>query len=528
MRVLLIAPPYPLEENPAPPLGLCYVAAAFEAAGGDVRIIDYIVQRYTPEKLQRELDDFEPDVVGTNSVTMNYYTATSILKTAKQHDPSIITMMGGPHVTFDYENTLKTFAEIDIIVIGEGEETIRELLPVVRDKKAWPSVKGLAFADNGHIIVTPTREFIHDLDALQPLPRHLLPLSRYLALGFPASIITSRGCPNRCIFCVGRRMVGQRVRYRNPSLIVDEIQDLLSYGFEQTNFADDFFTVNKERVKQICREINDRGLKFGWSIFARADSVDNEILTTMREAGCHTVLFGIESGNQEILNRINKHIKIESIKRAVALCKETGMRVLGSFIVGLPGETRETLMDSHRLAQELDILYGYHFLAPFPGTIVKENMSQYDLQLLTEDWSRFDANQAIVQTSHLTPEEINTFVEEYYNPKIRFHTEDLARRFKEGRCSEHEKLEVLGNRKLDVVFKLISGDIIEDLTPFPSTNGHELRQLAESISKIIDRELDLVEPAMAHVIKKGYLKKQESRGEIRWYWEHNNRSTHTP
>ena len=518
MKVLLFAPPYPLEEFPSPPLGLCYAAAAFEAAGCEVRIIDYIVQRCSPEKIKRELDFFQPDIVGTNSVTMNYYAAVSILRTAKQHAPSIITMMGGPHVSFDYGDTLKNYPEIDIIVIGEGEQTIKEIVPVIHNPKSWVSVNGIAFIHEGQVEKTPERDFIRDLDLISNPPRHLLPLSKYLALGFPASIITSRGCPNRCIFCVGRRMVGSKFRFRSIPSIIDEIREIIEYGFEQINIADDFFTLNKKRVKEICREIKDRGLKFGWSVFARADSVDEETLVAMREAGCHTLLFGIESGNQDMLDRINKHIKVDQIKKAVSLCKQTGLKVLGSFIVGLPGETRESLMDSHRLIEELDVLSGYHFLAPFPGTIIKEQIDEYDLELLTSDWSKYDANQAIVRTSSLSAEDITWFVEQYYTLKVQADDDDLYRRFEAGQCSETDTLKVMGNRKMDVVYNLLSQDIIESLETFPRSNGQEISQLSDRISCLINRKPEIVTPAVLYMVNRGYLKKQGEKDRIRWRW----------
>lgn len=518
MKVLLLAPPYPLEEYPSPPLGLCYAAAGFQAAGCNVRILDFIIQRYSVEKLRKELDAFEPDMVGTNSVTMNHDKAVSLLKAVKDHNPGIITLMGGPHISFDYEETLKNHPEIDLAVIGEGERTIGELVPVIHNRGEWCTINGIAYRENDHLVKTPKREFISDLDTLPQLPRYLLPLSKYKALGFPISIITSRGCPNQCIFCVGNRMVGQRFRTRSVSLILDEIQSLVEMGFDQINFADDFFTVNKKRVKAICAEIEARNLNFGWSIFARADSVNRDILQTMKDAGCHTVLFGVESGNQEILDRINKRIKLEQIKQAVALCKEVGMRVFGSFIVGLPGETRETLMDSHALAQELDVFYGYHFLSPFPGTTVKERISDYDLQLLTQDWSKFDANHAIVRTSSLSPEEITQFVEDYYNKKLRSAEEELAGRFAQGQCTPTELKIMEGNQRLEVVYKLLSEDVIESLDPFPKSNGTELGLLVKDISRRIQKKPEMVQPALEHLISQGYMKKEEDRGHIKWSW----------
>ena len=200
MRVAIINPPYPLEEFPSPPLGVCYVAAAFEKAGAEVRIFDFVVSEYSPQKLRRWLEDFSPDVIGTTSVTMSFNDAAEILSTAKEMMPSIVTIMGGPHVSFSAQQTLEQYPGIDMIVIGEGEETIAEITPRIFDRKAWSEVPGIAFRDKNEFFFTEKRGFIQDLDSIPFPARHLLPISKYRALTFPVSIITSRGCPNRCIF----------------------------------------------------------------------------------------------------------------------------------------------------------------------------------------------------------------------------------------------------------------------------------------------------------------------------------------
>ena len=521
MKIVLIAPPYPLEEGVSVPLGLCYAAAAFEKANADVIILDYLIRKYSPEKLISELSDINPDVIGITSVTMNFGIAASIIKTAKEKFPSSITIMGGPHVSFDYENTLKLYPEVDLIVIGEGEQTIAELVPVIQDRNSWKHVNGIAFKDNGSIIVTPQRQLIPDLDSL-PLPaRHLLPMSRYLALGFPINIITSRGCPNRCIFCQGHRMVGHKIRSRNPLLVVDEIESLLAEGFKRINFSDDFFTSNARRVKEICDEILRRGLSFEWTVFARADSVDRELLTIMHECGCDTVLFGIESGNQQMLDRIHKRIKLDRIRKAVADCKAVGMTVFGSFIAGLPGETSDTLMETHRFAEELDIVYGCHFLAPFPGTEVWKHADQYDIEILSEDWAMFDANQPIVRTSALKPEDIKAFVERYYLQPARDRNADMEKRYHEGRVSQDEQLTCLGNQKLDIVFKLLSQDIIETtgMIPFPSEDKEQAVILSENVAKRINNSYDFILFSIRHLLDKGYLKHTINNDNHLWYWE---------
>ncbi len=520
MRVALIAPPYPLSETPTAPLGLCYVAAAFEAVNAEVIILDYIVRKYSPEKLFQDLSAFDPDIIGATSVTMNFDLAASILKTAKDLFPRAVIAMGGPHVTFDYENVLKHHPEIDVIVVGEGEETIMELVPVIRDRKSWPSIKGIAFMEENRLTVTPGREFIRDIDSLPFPSRNLLPLSRYLALGFPISIITSRGCPNQCIFCQGHRMVGHKVRNRDPGLVVDEIEMLLSHGFTRVNFSDDFFTSNVKRVRRLCEEIRNRGLSFTWAAFARADSVDRDLLTLMRDHGCDTVFFGIESGNQDMLNRIKKHVTLDRIRKAVADCKAVGMTVFASFIAGLPGESPDTLMDSHRFARELDVIYGYHFLAPFPGTEVKEKMEQYDLELLTKDWSQFDANRPIARTSSLSTGEIEDFVDAHYFRDVREKDAETEKKYREGRLNGTDLLVYLGNNKLDIVFKLLSGDIIENLPPMRETDPPmppELR-LSEEISTLIDNSPEFILMSIRHLVEQGRLTHTTSENHTKWRW----------
>jgi anaerobic magnesium-protoporphyrin IX monomethyl ester cyclase len=520
MKVVLIAPPYPLEETPSAPLGLCYVASAFEKAGAQVRILDYIVCKYSPEKLFEELTAFNPDVIGITSVTMNFLIAASIIRDAKRFFPDAVAVMGGPHVSFDYADTLNAFPEIDLIVVGEGEQTIFELVPAIRNPETWKDIGGIAFRDKDGVVFTGKRDFIDDIDDL-PLPsRHLLPMSRYLAMGFPISIITSRGCPNRCIFCQGHQMVGNRIRSRDPRLVLDEIESLLAYGFERINFSDDFFTSNKKRVKQICKEIHDRGLTFKWTVFARADSVDIDLLTVMRDAGCDTIFFGIESGNQEMLNRIRKNVNLDRIRKAVADCKTVGMTVFGSFIVGLPGETLETMMDSHRFAKEIDVIYGYHFLAPFPGTEVMEKMNDYDIELLTRDWAAFDANSAIVRTSHLSPEEIEHFVDAYYMQNVRDIDADTEKRFREGRLNPTEQLIYFGQKKLEIVFELLSGDIIETAGPIPvsTSNGTPADQLSEKILPRIQKHREFVPPSIRHLADRGYLTFSVADNQRVWRW----------
>lgn len=528
MKVAIVAPPYPLEEAPAPPLGVTYVAAAFERAGAEVRIFDYIVSGYTPEKLMAQLDEFQPDVLGSTSVTLNFYGAAEIVSAAKRHRPSLVTMMGGPHVSFTAENTLTDYPGIDLIVRGEGEKTIAELMAGGMDSSAWEKIRGLAFRRNGGIVMTKPQPFIEHLDTL-PLPaRHLLPLSRYQALGYPVSIITSRGCPYSCIFCLGRRMVGNKVRLRSASCVVDEIEQILYYGIDRINVADDLFVSHSGRVKEVCDEILRRALRFTWSAFARVNTVDRETLKLMRDAGCDSISFGVETGNPDLLKRIRKRITREQVREAVSLCREAGIIAHTSFIVGLPGETPETLKETGEFAAGLGSLYGYHFLAPFPGTTVREKVERYDLEILTDDWTRYDANSAIVRTSRLAPEDMNRFVAEFEST-IDTVWQEMIRAYQEKRNPPGIDLQVEGHFRMKLVYRLLSEDLIERLgvtepdSPEIDDGSEEasFRSFCRRIEEATGVNGTLVRKTLRSLVDSGYIKSVMTGKGMDWHWTHN-------
>lgn len=522
MKIALAAPTYPLKEAPSPPLGLCYVAAACEAAGAEARIFDYIVRKYTPEKLESELKDFCPDVLGVTSVTMSFIPAVKIIQDAKKIDPGIITFMGGPHVSFDVKNTLESYPELDLIIVGEGEATLAELIPVIKDRSAWKNIIGIAFRENGEVVFTGTRPLIENLDEL-PLPsRHLLPLSRYQALGFPVSIITSRGCPNKCIFCLGRKMVGFKVRHRSPEMVADEIEEIMSYGFDMINIADDLFTANKERVKAFCEVIRARNLKFVWSIFSRVNTIDEELLEIMKAAGCIAVSFGIESGSQEMLKRVRKGITLDQARKAVEACRKTGMRSHASFMVGLPGETLETLAETRKFQEELGIEYGYHFLCPFPGTTVREDLCEYDLEILTDDWNRYDADSPIVKTSGLNPDQMEAFVEDSYR-QIRQDWDELKARHERGEALPEEVMQIDGYRKMEFIFKVLSEDLIERHGLIESESGQAFSLMSQAIAADTDEKPEYAATILKAMIDKGLIKESSFDSGASFAWTHNNR-----
>ena len=529
MRVAIVAPPYPLEEAPAPPLGVTYVAAAFEAAGAEVRIFDYIVSRYSPEKLRAQLDAFQPDVLGATSVTLNFPQAAEIVCEAKRHRPALVTLMGGPHVSFTAEESLRAYPGIDMIVMGEGEATIAELMAAGMRPENMEGIKGLAYRVDGGIAVNEPQPFINDIDVL-PLPaRHLLPLSRYQALGFSISIITSRGCPYSCIFCQGRRMVGNKVRMRSPVLVVDEIEQIIAYGINRINVADDLFVSSPQRVKEVCEEIVRRGLRFSWSAFARVNTVDKDTLILMRETGCDSISFGVETGNPEMMERIRKKITLDQVRHAVSLCREAGIIPHTSFIAGLPGETPETLRETEEFASRLGSLYGYHLLAPFPGTTVREEVEKYDLEIMTDDWTKYDANKAIVRTAALAPADLDKFVADFEG-RIATGWEEMVQGYHNKTNTPEIDMQVEGHFRMKLVYRLLSEDLIENLGVVGdcSDSGLAEKELCRRIATATGIEGELIRKTVRDFIDKGYLYPGISKETCVWRWTHSNRNPSEP
>jgi radical SAM superfamily enzyme YgiQ (UPF0313 family) len=240
MRVLLINPFYPISETPSPPLGLAYLGAALEQAGVQVKVLDYVVYPYRRDALESVLKEFKPHVAGATAVSMTFDHAKQILRDVKTIDPQILTL--------------------DVVVLGEGEATLVELLHAIECARNFDTVSGIAYRLGSKIRTTPKRKRIKNLDALPSPARYLLPLGRYRALGMPMSITTSRGCPYQCIFCVGRKMVGARVRYHSADRVAAELQTLANLRFHQINIADDLFTANQNHCLAVCEEILRRNL----------------------------------------------------------------------------------------------------------------------------------------------------------------------------------------------------------------------------------------------------------------------------
>ena len=525
MRILLINPFYPISETPSPPLGLAYLASALSETGIEVKILDLVVHPYSRTVLQSLLEQFQPQLVGLTAVTMTFDNAMGVIRDIKHINPNIVTVMGGPHVTFCARKTLNDHPELDILVLGEGERTIVDLCRAVDAGSDLARVNGIVYRQHSEICDTAPRDPIENLDELPDPDRGLLPLGRYRALGMPISLTTSRGCPFKCIFCVGRKMVGSRVRYRSPDKIVDEMEYLASLNFHQINIADDLFTANRKHCLAVCDEILNRRLEVKWTSFARVDTVSEEILAKMKAAGCSAVSFGVESGNRQILKTIKKGITRQQVVAAVNMCRRTGVTPHASFILGLPGETPQTIqetIDFGEQLKELGLSYGFHLLAPFPGTEIRENSEQYGIKILTDDWSQYHANRAIVETPAVDRQTLDDIVigwEDEYTLMLG----DIQQRMLEKAASAEEAEQVNNLERIVLVYDLMMKCVMERKGAWPydgkqlSTEDN-LKILTDKISNELDATPQLIRDTLQHALQKGDLTCQKTDGTIRWQW----------
>lgn len=343
------------------PLGLAYIAAALEQAGHTVAFIDANAEFLSMSGLEKRVRSFCPDIVGLYCATLMINKARKVAQLVKNVDPNIVTVVGGPHLS-DYPEMTIEFPEFDIGVIGEGEITICEVVSTIQRKDDLSNIKGVIFKNNSDIVKTPSRNYISNLDAISLPSWHLLPLHKYgdvlTKTNKYATMMTSRGCPFKCIFCSPQCRLGRKFRYRSPENILEEILALKNnFGIEEICFYDDTFTVNKKRIMKLCSQMIDGKIKIKWECKTRVDLVDDELLKKMASAGCYRIRYGIESGDNHILRNLNKGITIEQIEDAVAMTKKYNIEVFGYFMLGCPGDTIETMGKTLHLSKQLKIDY---------------------------------------------------------------------------------------------------------------------------------------------------------------------------
>ncbi len=381
------------------PINLGYIAAVLKKQGHEVNMVDFNVM--SRKKLGFFISKYKPEIIGITALTSSILNAQNIISEIKKIDEKIITVLGGIHASSLPIKTMEENLDLDYLIFGEGEKTIVELVDKIIKKKSLLGVNGLVFRKNKKIIKNKPRELIKNLDSIPFSERGLIPLELYkkqhVSRGFSrrdkkiVEIMTSRGCPNQCIFCAGHVNYGFCVRFRSYEHIAEEInQCIKNYGANHVSIEDDTFTLNKELVKKLCDFFKEKNLT--WNCNARVNTVNFKILKLMAQSGCKKIAFGVESGNPEILKKIKKGITISQVITAVEGSKKAGIKYVEcDFMIGSHiDETFKTVNDTKKLIHKLmpDFL-SLAVMCPFPGTEVYDLMVKNKYLDENPDWSQF-------------------------------------------------------------------------------------------------------------------------------------------
>jgi len=420
-HVALVNPPYPVEAPQAIflPLGIGYLTAVLEEGGYTVDIVDCQTTHPTQQELEEKFRSLNSDIVGVTSATLTYNPALDILKAAKSALPNVVTMIGGPHVTVMDKETFQDSGNVDIVVRSEGEETMLELAKMVSEgnQKNLSQVLGITFQKDGKVIRNLDRPFMTDIDSL-PYPAHKrFDVGKYKILNTTyLPLVTSRGCPFNCAFCAGYKMCGRGFRARSPKKVVDELEWLRDeFGGGAFAFYDDTFTHDVARAVAICDEIKARKFDLPWDCRTRVDKVSPELLAKLRSAGCKLVHFGVESGNQQMLNLMRKGTTVEQNAQAIKWAKEAGISAAISLVIGYPTETPE------QLQQTIDFIYktkpDYVYMCeavPYPGTELYDFAKSLGLEL-AKDWSQYHEQTQVFENKLLPLAKLNQVKKDFYD-----------------------------------------------------------------------------------------------------------------
>lgn len=428
---MLIEPPRTLKKEVAektrpsayPPIGLAYIAAVLEKAGYNVTILDTIIENISyvhgkpiddkfvkfglPDiEIEKKIKELKPDVVGVSCpVSIKYNDAKNICRIAKKVNPNCITIMGGIHPTIVQGEVLKE-KDIDYIIIGEGEQSFLELMNYIKGDLKLSELDGIGLKIKDKIEIIPKTRYIENLDTL-PFPAwHLLPMEKYWEVNLPIGesirdrwipILTSRGCPASCIYCSIRLTVGKNYRARTAENVLDEIKYLIDkYSINELHIVDDNFTANKKRTIAILDGIISNKWDLSWTTpnGTAIYTLDRDVLKKIKQSGCNSLTFAIESGSQRVLSEIlKKPVNIERAKQVVKDAKEIGIKVKSFFMIGNPGETKEEMNKTLDLVREIKLDWAcFSITTPLKGTELyeicrKKGYITKDIDITKEGWS---------------------------------------------------------------------------------------------------------------------------------------------
>ena len=389
MKILLVQPHY-IQGNilnltgKEIPLAFCYIAAYLKREGFDqVRILDLALYGDISPHLEQELERFKPDLVGITSYTHNIGLAGRIAQIVKMFRPQAVTVIGGMHASALPERTLREFRHFDCLAMGEGEITMKDIAQALSEGRSLEGMAGVVTRKGEDFVFGPKRPFIAPLDILPFPDRSLVPIKCYVPdpgnyFQLPSTgILFSRGCPFCCTYC-SKAVFQNAIRYRSVDNFLDEVEECIErLGIRDFRLEDEGPTTNPKKMRELCIGILDRKVRITWNCFSRVDSVDQELLSLMKRAGCYHVIYGVESAIPQTLERIGKKIDLAKAEQAVRLTKAQGSECKVNFILGFPWETMDEMRYTVRYARRLaPDLVSFNIFKPLPGSVLFDEMDK--------------------------------------------------------------------------------------------------------------------------------------------------------
>lgn len=408
MKVALINAPG--KEIKVEPLGLEYLASSLKANGFEVTLIDATIEGLSEVEYFHRIKKTKPDVIGIAMTTVSLKQDLRGLFLAKKACPDAKVIVGGPHPSAVPVELMKSVKDIDFAVIGEGEITIVELMRALEKRNAnFNNINGIAFRDeSGNIRLTKPRKLISNLDSI-PIPTREFIDFKKVKPGIPfgrrkfySIMMISRGCPYKCIYC-SKPVFGRSYRYRSVENVLEEIEYLVSIGVREIRFHDDTFTMMPGHTVKLCEELIKRKFDLIWSCTTRADKISKELLKMMKKAGCYHIAYGVESGSQEILDKAKRSMKVDQIEKAFKITREVGLEASAFIIIGLPGETKETLKETLSLIKKIKPdFFNASLCGIFPKTELYEIAKQEGV-IKEIDWCEYATSEGATNPLNIGP-----------------------------------------------------------------------------------------------------------------------------
>lgn len=405
------------EKMKMPPLGLISIGGYLKMHGYNVKILDLFTNHIKKADFLKILEVMNPDMIGISTYTENFNAVIQLTKLIKNTCNNCIVVLGGAHVTFLPDEAIQ-YESVDYISRGEGEMMFIELLECLNyGTLSINDITGLSYKRGRKVIHNPDRKYIEKLDCLPWAELDEIAIRDY---DIKQLIITSRGCPGRCIYCASAALAGTRYRNRSAENVFSELHyKYFVKGEKYFAFLDDTFTASKKRLYKFCEYLKKAKMDIVWRCDSRTDILSEEMIDRITDAGCTSVHIGIESGSQEVINKINKHINLEKSERLLAYMSQKGVQVMCSFIIGHHCDTHETIKQTIDMALRFKKNYnatvGVSINTPFPGTYLYNHLETLGLSLEIKNWSSFDLVQAVFSSSNLTRAEIQNY---YYEIQL--------------------------------------------------------------------------------------------------------------